>query len=134
MTASIQAKSNGTQGALQVNSVDAVVFDSTGIVSGDTNTVNKTLGYGQTWQSFTVGTQRVNGTTYYNTTGKPIVLFAAATNSGNSVTITVVINGVTVTSQSSNANAVGVTLGGTFVVPPGASYSANNVNQWSELR
>jgi hypothetical protein len=34
MTASLSAKSNGTQGALQVNGVDAVVFEAGGIVSG----------------------------------------------------------------------------------------------------
>jgi hypothetical protein len=34
MTASLQAKSNGTQGALQVNGVDAVVFEAGGIASG----------------------------------------------------------------------------------------------------
>lgn len=34
MTTSIVSKSSGTQGALQVNGVDSVVFDSTGIDSG----------------------------------------------------------------------------------------------------
>jgi hypothetical protein len=34
MTASLSAKSNGTQGALQVNGVDAVVFEAGGIASG----------------------------------------------------------------------------------------------------
>lgn len=34
MSAGIYAKSNGTQGALQVNAADSVVFDSTGIVTG----------------------------------------------------------------------------------------------------
>lgn len=34
MTASLLAKSNGTQGALQVNGVDSLVFDNAGLVSG----------------------------------------------------------------------------------------------------
>lgn len=34
MSASIYAKSNGTQAALQINGVDSIVFDSTGVVSG----------------------------------------------------------------------------------------------------
>lgn len=34
MTTSIVSKAGGTQGSLQINGVDSIVFDSTGIVSG----------------------------------------------------------------------------------------------------
>lgn len=91
------------------------------------------LGYGQTWQSFTSG-QRASGTTYYNTTGKPIMVSVSA--SGTSSGVTVTVNGVTImaqvhggTSQEFNSCQ--------FIVPPGQSYSVSyspTFLYWSELR
>lgn len=76
------------------------------------------LGQGQTWQSVT----RVNGTTYYNTTGRPIVFQVTAigaTGSNNYAVITVdgVIAGAgsaVVATNNSSASAI---------IPPGAAYS-----------
>lgn len=89
------------------------------------------LGYGQTWQAVT----RTNGVTYYNTTGKPILLFASffVTNgtSGNAV-----INSVPF-SLGVNGNAGNICATGTFVIPVGASYSLTGTagfNQVNELR
>jgi hypothetical protein len=73
------------------------------------------LGYGQTWQSVT----RTSATTYYNTTGKPIILFVLFTT-GNGGTGTVSVNGVSL------GTIVGYTAGSAqsccVVVPPSASY------------
>ena len=44
-----------------------------------TNLPASGLGVGQTWQSFAVGSARVVGTTYYNTTGKPIEVLTSST-------------------------------------------------------
>lgn len=93
------------------------------------------IGYGQTWQSVT----RTNGTTYYNTTGKPITASCSITSNGSAVGATVVtINGVAVTVCSAgNATTTG-SGNGVVIIPPGASYvtSASNgtgtINQ--ELR
>lgn len=52
MTASLQAKSNGTQGALLVNGSEAVVFDSSGITSG----AGRRLAQIQTFQTGAVAT------------------------------------------------------------------------------
>lgn len=77
------------------------------------------LGNGQTWQSVT----RNSGTTYYNTTGKPIVLHREFYGSGTSVKSDVSINGGSVITflycviPSGFAGAVG-----SIVIPPGASY------------
>ncbi|MBI3096334.1 MAG: hypothetical protein HYY97_15810 [Rhodocyclales bacterium] len=77
------------------------------------------LGYGQTWQAVT----RNSGTTYYNTTGKPIVLHREFYGSGASVKSDVSINGGAVITflycviPSGFAGAVG-----SIVIPPGASY------------
>ena len=47
------------------------------------------IGYGQTWQNVT----RTSGTTYYNTTGKPIFFNCYTAGSGASTSITANING-----------------------------------------
>jgi len=73
------------------------------------------LGYGQVWQAVT----RTSGTTYYNTTGKPIVLLTSISPSTiGSVNISI-NGGVAVPSASSAAAGNGV---GNVVIPPNASY------------
>lgn len=94
-------------------------------VGGQALTAMASLGYGQTWQVVT----RVGGTTYYNTTGKPIVLHVDATTSGNNATgsVTVEINGG---APLYFARGGGVAVGQTFVtgnvvIPPNARYVVN---------
>lgn len=43
MTISLEAKANGTQGAIKVNGTDAVLFDTDGIISGGTPPVRQTV-------------------------------------------------------------------------------------------
>ena len=90
------------------------------------------LGYGQTWQAFTSVT-RALGTTYYNTTGKPI--FANVTvSSGSSIGATLTVNGTQVTIVSVNSSTNGYL---SFIVPAGQSYVINTtatLATWSELR
>jgi len=84
------------------------------------------LGYGQTWQTVT----RTSGTTYYNTTGKPITVCAVAT--GNNTLVTVV-GGITVANQAALAGLNNVIFS---VVPPGVSYviTCPSFQAVSELR
>lgn len=80
---------------------------------------NTALGYNQTWQSVT----RNSGQTYYNLTGRTIVLIVRA-----STISAVIINGVSMPTSSGNP--------GTYIIPPGASYSvtlSDNINL-KELR
>lgn len=82
-------------------------------VGGQALAAMSSLGYGQTYQSVT----RTAGTTYYNTTGKPIVISGSMNlSSSNAFTI----GGVTVNNISSDG-ATGKQL--TYVIPPGMSYS-----------
>ena len=71
------------------------------------------LGYGQTWQAVT----RTSGTTYYNTTGKPIHLSIYAGGNGNASMIiggySLALFGPTATSSSYS----------TFIVPVNVAYS-----------
>jgi len=76
------------------------------------------LGYGQTWQTVT----RTSGTTYYNTTGKPITLTSW---SNGADTVTLAINGLTITRATSSSTNNPFTL----IIPPGATYSLTGTYQ-----
>ena len=83
------------------------------------------LGYGQTWQNVTAS--RAAGTTYYNTTSRPIYALVSTGGTASSL----IVNGIT--------NAAIATFGAmAFIVPPGTSYqisgSINSGNSWIELR
>ena len=86
------------------------------------------LGYGQTWQSVT----RTSGTTYYNTTGKPIVLMFTSTSGTTVWTLTV--NGYLLPPMAA-ASGVSVLQG---IIPTGANYvlayGADSGNSTAELR
>lgn len=95
---------------------------------GQALTSMQSLGYGQTWQNFTVGTQRVNGTTYYNSTGKPIMVVGYFNVSS---TTAITIGGVSLQPFNTNAQAY---IPFIFIVPPGMSYSISAASIWNELR
>lgn len=97
------------------------------------------IGYGQTWQN--VSGSRVAGTTYYNTTGRPIEVTAWGPSSGAGVTVTLTatVNGVVATSASYlYPNSLGSGANLAVIVPPGASYSigvtGGSIAGWTELR
>jgi hypothetical protein len=77
------------------------------------------LGYGQTWQSVT----RTSGTTYYNTTGKPITIVATATagaSTSDAWTIGGVAFGTVVPGGTTNINSA-------YIVPVSVAYSHTSV-------
>lgn len=92
---------------------------------------------GQTWQNVTGS--RALGTTYYNTTGKEIDVLIQYSSTSGSAILTMTINGVAVTVQTS-APTTGSTVVGAVTIPAGASYSAAispgtpTLNNWFELR
>lgn len=101
---------------------------STQGTGGNANTSMSSIGYGQAWQS--VLGSRVAGTTYYNTTGKPIQ--ACIVMNGSS-TNTFVIGGVTVFNLTTSASATASFSG---IIPINASYSftGSALNTFVELR
>lgn len=106
-------------------------------VGGQALTALSSIGYGQTWQSVV----RSSGTTYYNTTGKPIVFQANITaTSGSAPSLTVSINGGSAIQIGTTANPTAGTIGvnGSLLIPAGASYlptaGANVSFTPSELR
>lgn len=103
-------------------------------VGGQALATMSSIGYGQTWQEVS-GSRSSNGTTYYNTTGKPI-LVAFTSGGGASLSVSCVVNGVTVTTAYlSSGNAM--YWPHTFIVPTNGSYSINSsrgTSNWVELR
>lgn len=99
---------------------------------------NNVVGIGQTWQNLTAS--RVKGTTYTNTTGRPIqvsvnVNLQGTTQSSNSLTV----DGLVVGYQTQNTAGVqsGITSQLTAIVPSGSTYSVSGngtITSWFELR
>jgi hypothetical protein len=91
------------------------------------------LGIGQTWQDVT-GSRAV-GTTYTNSTGKPIVFFISTISTSSNL-LTLIVSGVTVATQdttSGSNNSANLQA----IVPNGATYSATSnrsIASWVELR
>lgn len=92
------------------------------------------IGYGQTWQSVT--SSRIVGVTYYNTTGKPIlVIIGGYAASGGGYAI-ITVNGIA--TQFGGGNSSNINQCATVIVPPGGSYVFTrvswNIINWNELR
>jgi hypothetical protein len=89
------------------------------------------IGIGQTWQTVT----RTSGTTYTNSTGKPITAFVTFAGAGTVGTLNITIGGVSLSGVNAPNGAVS---GYTFIIPNGQTYvftfsNANTIN-CQELR
>lgn len=118
-----------------VGAINVVFTDGTGWANptlvqpfmGNALGAMQSLGYGQTWQSVT----RNAGTTYYNTTGRPIKLNFSLPGSAAAL---LQVNGITVVSTSTTTGTGGY---GEAIIPAGASYlftTATNLVAVVELR
>lgn len=128
--------SGDTSGAITL-SAPAVSGTNTATLPAATGTVALTsdvIGVGQTWQSVT----RSIGTTYTNSTGKPIMVAITATCSSGNTVQGLTINGVAVYAGACDVATLGV--GFALIVPNGATYvSLTNggtltLVSWNELR
>ena len=88
-------------------------------IGGQALAALSSIGYGQTWQNPT----RTAGTTYYNTTGKPIVFTIAGSVSSATASLTITVNGVTACRPTWSGISVQYPVTSTAIIPPGASYS-----------
>lgn len=113
--------------AVTVNGLTGLTFNN-----GSTQDVGG-IGTGQTWQTFA----RLGGTTYTNSTGKPIFLSVqtVGNNTGGGGT-TLTINGVVVGQGIGYAGAIGMAqgFGLSAIVPNGGTYSLTNTETVAELR
>jgi hypothetical protein len=103
-------------------------------IGGQALAAMSSLGYGQTWQILTGS--RSLGTTYYNTTGKPILVSVQNGGSVSAASASITVNGVSISGGVYNGpGGGGVAM--SAIVPAGASYSASGaggLNQWAEFR
>lgn len=95
------------------------------------------LGIGQTWQDVTAS--RALGTTYTNSTGKPIFVSIYTTSNNTPATgATLSVDGINVQSNQGYAgpNGTGTNLSISTVVPAGSTYLLSGANflAWAELR
>jgi hypothetical protein len=91
--------------------------------------LNIGLGVGQVWNIVTGS--RIAGTTYYNQTGKPILICVSFLGSAANCSINVGGSVVSVATSSGSSVANGVAI-----VPIGSSYNASGVGSlysWAEL-
>lgn len=109
-------------------------------IGGQALAALSSIGYSQTWQNLTGS--RAGGTTYYNTTGRPISVSVTGYSSVNPDHAVLTINGTIVGRSNSQitGNGSGYYLYVTGIVPPGGSYnvaaSSGSLTPylWSELR
>ena len=91
------------------------------------------IGIGQTWQDVTAS--RVSGTTYTNSTGKPIMAVVTISVSGGGASVSFIVGGVTIPFFGFSASGGSGYAGGTVIIPTGATYSCTGIiNSWMELR
>ena len=106
--------------------------------SGTANALNAGIAVNQTWQSV-VGS-RSAGTTYYNTTGKPIYVSITGSATSAAATFVATLNGSTQVWGSIGSNTLNSDLSVQFIVTPGGDYllgtrnGSSTVGAWYELR
>jgi len=107
---------------------------STDILFNDSTTQSSSgLGFGQTWQNVTAS--RAFGTTYTNTTGRPIAVQVQCSGAANN-NIAITVGGVALVNSGSGGGAI-VYDAAVGIVPPSATYSASGaagLTLWVELR
>ena len=96
-------------------------------------TDNQHLGISQTWQDMSAS--RVNGTTYTNSTTRPIqvqVRYLRGANTTGYVTLATVVGGVTIDSLRKYLNTTDESMNSPcFIVPPSATYSVTLDTSWT---
>lgn len=117
--------------AVTINGTSGVTFNDSSVQGASA------IGYSQTWQDVT-GSRSI-GTTYTNSSGKPITVIIAATGNGANGLFGITINSA-VTFYSPSAYTSGAWTSVSFIVPNGNTYvttqqGANvTLYYWMELR
>jgi hypothetical protein len=130
-------RGNGTSAVSAASAADIVAAISTTAVALSTNSTNA-IGYNQTWQDVT-GSRSV-GTTYTNSTGKPIMVAITyvATSSGD-YGGNIDVGGVRVATANDYAANSGYITTVSAIVPNGSTYAGSynrhvTLQSWVELR
>lgn len=129
------AQSLHSTDALRISGSTVYLYKGDGTSENVTIPQDPTIGVGQTWQTFTVGSQRVVGTTYTNSTGKPIMV-SVLTGGGGQGSMYLYVDNIMVGlvgidgSLSNNGGCASA------IVPNGSTYKVTNYtpSTWAELR
>lgn len=99
-----------------------------------TSAENPRIGVNQTWQNVTGS--RTAGTTYTNSTGKPIMVTVTAYKTGSTPASICYVDGVQVAYiDGTGTNDVGIHSTSSFIVPDESTYQVSYAFEyWSELR
>ena len=106
------------------------------ILSASMDTLVQPLGVSQTWQTLTGS--RALGTTYTNSTGRPIYVSIVVNPANTSSSATLSINSIPAAyAQGFVSLAIGITIYG--IVPSGGTYAVTTtgtttMSVWAELR
>ena len=119
--------------SISLDGTNGVTFPSTS-VQGDAG-----IGYGQTWTNMT-SSRAINGTSYTNSTTKPIMISILATATAAATTLKTTIAG-NVVAQGFGSNTLDSDINSNpVIVPVGATYSvaptvgSATLVAWWELR
>jgi hypothetical protein len=97
--------------------------------------LNVPLGVGQTWQAVTGS--RAAGTTYTNSTGRPIAVSIASLPSGGNATATLTVGGVVI-ANTQQTTSIGYAPTIFAIIPNSTTYVLTltnfTLNTWNELR
>jgi len=130
----VQTAASGSAGA-NVTFTNAMVLEATGDVTFGGNVKSGVIGTGQTWQDVTGS--RALGTTYTNSTGKPIHVMVGGTGTPTNI-VTPTVAGVALPVHQASATGSNQKMVASFIVPAGATYSvamgAGSIEKWVELR
>ena len=112
-------------------SITTAKLANSNVTQAKLETLVTPLGVGQTWQDVTAS--RASGTTYTNTTGRPI--FVVVSQSSSTTNYSIQVNGVNINSFTS----AGYSTACSAVVPSGATYKLTGGSLaspigWAELR
>ena len=106
-----------------------VVFKHNGV---EIAKASQMIGVGQTWVDETAN--RASGTTYTNTSGKPI-LISIQINQVNPVKLDVTIDGsIVIANRGYSASGGDGSSLVQAIIPNNSTYSANSFTQWFELK
>jgi len=121
-----------TVGVPEASTVEARAATSGTVAMTPRRVAETALGWGQTWQVVTGS--RVVGTSYQNTTGRPISVHAQSAYGGSLIEFQVSVDNVTWVTVANTASANGSDF--TFVVPNTQYYRQLNgtLALWTELR
>ena len=136
-TAASLTVGNATNATNATTSTTQAAGTNTTQIATTANVYASSIGWGQTWQNLTAS--RAGNTTYYNTTGKPIVVTVSWLCSGGGYPF---LNIDGAMAYHGTDVAAGLTTPVTAIIPSGSSYLVNNSSGgsitatigWQELR